>query len=249
MTGSLTAYGRRCHLVTGLTPGDTIQFRWRFTSDPGSEFAGFYLDDIAVSNIRLPNACTTRIPAPPLISVASRKMHGAIPVSTVGDLTLNLGSPVTVEPRAGGTTSGDHTLVFKFVNTVTAVGNVTAVATTSTATAPVTVASTSGIGTNIFTVNMTGVPNASHLTVTLQAVSDSQLNSGDIVQNMDVLYGDVNGGGTVTNADVSLVKAQVAAGGNVDTSNFKDDVNANGAITNADVSLVKTQVSAGAQLP
>src|SRR5207247_481588 len=30
MMTDLTDYGRRCHLLTGLTPGDTIQFRWRF---------------------------------------------------------------------------------------------------------------------------------------------------------------------------------------------------------------------------
>ena len=64
-TSALTAYGRRCHLLTGLTPGDTIQFRWRFTSDPGANFAGFYLDDIAVTNIRLPNTCAPNgVPSP-----------------------------------------------------------------------------------------------------------------------------------------------------------------------------------------
>ena len=36
-----------------MTPGDTIRFRWRFSSDPGAEYAGFYLDDLAVTNVRL----------------------------------------------------------------------------------------------------------------------------------------------------------------------------------------------------
>ncbi|HKQ62098.1 MAG TPA: hypothetical protein VJS92_12480 [Candidatus Polarisedimenticolaceae bacterium] len=57
-TGALTAYAHRCHPITGLDSGDSIQFRWRFSSDPGAEFAGFYLDDIAVTNVLLPNACT-----------------------------------------------------------------------------------------------------------------------------------------------------------------------------------------------
>ena len=52
-----------------------------------------------------------------------------------------------------------------------------------------------------------------------------------------------------TSADVSLVKAQVAAGGAVGPTNFRDDVNANGATTSADVSITKAQVAAGAQLP
>jgi hypothetical protein len=56
-TGGLTGYARRCHRLTGLTVGDTIRFRWRFTSDPATEFRGFYLDDIAVTNITLPNSC------------------------------------------------------------------------------------------------------------------------------------------------------------------------------------------------
>ena len=40
----------------GLTPGDAIQFRWRFSSDPGAEYAGFYLDDIAVTNVSVPSS-------------------------------------------------------------------------------------------------------------------------------------------------------------------------------------------------
>jgi hypothetical protein len=60
-TGAVTAYAHRCHPIAGLVPGDTIQFRWRFASDPGAEFAGFYLDDVAVLNARLPNACVPDI--------------------------------------------------------------------------------------------------------------------------------------------------------------------------------------------
>jgi hypothetical protein len=56
-TGPTTPYAHRCHAVTGLTPGDSIQFRWRFTSDPGAEFAGFYLDDVEVTQVLLPTAC------------------------------------------------------------------------------------------------------------------------------------------------------------------------------------------------
>jgi hypothetical protein len=68
MTADLTAYARRCHKITGLTAGDKIQFRWRFTSDPGATFKGFYLDDIAVTNISLPNSCVpgaATTPSPP----------------------------------------------------------------------------------------------------------------------------------------------------------------------------------------
>ncbi len=69
VTGALTAYGHRCHRVAGLTVGDTIQFRWRFTSDSAANFAGFYLDDIAVTGILFPNICVPAPARPVTISV------------------------------------------------------------------------------------------------------------------------------------------------------------------------------------
>ncbi|HET8948110.1 MAG TPA: hypothetical protein VFQ07_14125 [Candidatus Polarisedimenticolia bacterium] len=58
---AVISYVHRCHPIGALEPGNTIQFRWRFTSDEAAEFAGFYLDDIAVSNINLPNACVPNV--------------------------------------------------------------------------------------------------------------------------------------------------------------------------------------------
>lgn len=51
-------YAHRCHPIAGLTPGDVLRFRWRFTTDVRHDYEGFYLDDIAVTNVLLPNACT-----------------------------------------------------------------------------------------------------------------------------------------------------------------------------------------------
>lgn len=56
-SATVTAYAHRCHALTGLNPGDTIRFRWRFSSDSAANYAGFYLDDVAVTNVRLQNAC------------------------------------------------------------------------------------------------------------------------------------------------------------------------------------------------
>jgi hypothetical protein len=95
---------------------------------------------------------------------------------------------------------------------------------------------------------LSNVRNAQTLTINLLGVSDGS-NTFDVHVPMSVLLGDVNANGVLTNADVSLVKAQVAAGGSVTSSNFRNDVNANGVITNADVSVTKAQVAAGAQLP
>jgi hypothetical protein len=56
-SGSVTPYAHRCHQITGLTPNDTIQFRWRSSTDLVSGFAGFYIDDVAVTDVKVPNAC------------------------------------------------------------------------------------------------------------------------------------------------------------------------------------------------
>lgn len=41
---------------TGASPR-TVQLRWRFSSDPGSEEAGFYLDEVRFTNASRPAAC------------------------------------------------------------------------------------------------------------------------------------------------------------------------------------------------
>lgn len=38
--------------------GQTVRLRWRFSSDPGSEEEGFYLDDVQVTNASAPSACS-----------------------------------------------------------------------------------------------------------------------------------------------------------------------------------------------
>ncbi|MGH9399403.1 MAG: hypothetical protein ACRD00_03480, partial [Thermoanaerobaculia bacterium] len=53
---------------SGLSPafdGRTVRIRWRFTTDPGAEYEGFYLDTISVTNVRLPGACTPVITVGP----------------------------------------------------------------------------------------------------------------------------------------------------------------------------------------
>ena len=50
-------YAHRCHQITGVSVNDTIQFRWQFSSDELTDFAGFYLDDVEVTNVRVQNTC------------------------------------------------------------------------------------------------------------------------------------------------------------------------------------------------
>ena len=44
--------------------GKSVLIRWRFTSDPGLEFEGFYLDDVAISNAKLFGSCTPLVQKP-----------------------------------------------------------------------------------------------------------------------------------------------------------------------------------------
>ncbi|HJT81998.1 MAG TPA: hypothetical protein VJ719_12440 [Chthoniobacterales bacterium] len=229
-TTDLTSYGRRCHRLTGLTPGDTIKFRWTFTSDPATEFKGFYLDDIAVTNIRLPNVCATVAGLPSLTSAASRLNHNGIPFDAVMPL-----DGTGVEPRNG---NGNHTIVLHFDR---AIQSANAMVTSGNA-----VVDSVNISGNDLLVNLTGVTNQQRITLTatnVAAVSGGVLNSVGV--QIGFLLGDVTGNGTVSNTDVSNVKAQVSAP--VSQSNFRQDVTANGAISNTDVSTTKGQV--GMTLP
>jgi hypothetical protein len=56
--GPVTPYAHRCHSIAGFAAGESVRFRWRFTSDPGLRLAGFYLDDVAVTNVLLANHCS-----------------------------------------------------------------------------------------------------------------------------------------------------------------------------------------------
>jgi hypothetical protein len=172
--------------------------------------------------------------AVPFVTVASRKTHGN---AGVFDVSLPLTGTPGIECRIGqGANSNNHQVVFTFAAPVS-VASATCGGAAATATPKG----------NQVTVDCNGVANAQTITVSLAGVNDG-CSTFNVGAPMGVLLGDVNGNRVVTNADVSLVKAQVAAGGNVDLSNFRDDVNANGVISNADIGLTKAQVVAGAQL-
>ncbi len=232
-TGALTAYARRCHVLTGLTAGDTIKFRWRFISDPASEFAGFYLDDIAVTNIRLPNSCTG-VAAPTFISAESVMTHGA----TAFGVPLPLGSR-GIEPRLGGGSGAgrNYTIVVHFDRTVNAgTASFTGSGTVSNVTfsggdMTVSLANVTDQQSTVLTLNNVGTPGGGTLPV-------ASLQIG-------FLAGDVNGNGTVSSTDIGLVKAN--SGAAISASNFTSDVIVNGTINATDIGFVKSR--SGASLP
>lgn len=224
-TGALTEYGRRCHFLTGLVAGDTIQFRWRFTSDPGAEFKGFYLDDIAITNIRLRNVCTATPAAPAITGAASRLTHG--PAGPF-DATMALNG-TGVEPRNG---AGNYTLVLKFDRAMQS-GNASV---------------TSGVGTagavtasgNDLLVPLSGVTDLQRLTITATNLTGT---NGGVLPTMSLtvgfLIGDTTGNGAVNASDIGQTKSQ--SGEAATATNFRTDVNINGVVNASDISTVKSR--------
>ena len=113
-----------------------------FTSTPVNCFpAGPALVTVFTNGIPSDSKYLVVSPLTPT-SVVSRKTHGTL--TPPGDLPLNPARQSTIECRSGGIPSGNHTLVFSFVNTLTGPGasSVTATATTSSGT----LSPTGGIG-------------------------------------------------------------------------------------------------------
>ena len=106
------------------------------------------------------------------------------------------------------------------------------------------VSGTSGSGTNVVTVNLTGVTNAQGITLTLAGVN-SGTSTGDVGVEMGVLIGDTNGNGSVNVSDVGQTKAQ--SGQAATAANFRTNVNLSGSIDAADIGLVKSK--SGTSLP
>jgi hypothetical protein len=188
-------------------------------------------------SIYVPPACG-QLPLPvKLNSVVSRKVHGGID-------TFDVDLPVTgthgIECR-NGPAPGQYSLVFTFSNPLHSVGSANVTSGTGT------VSSTQmGSDAHQYIVNLTGVANAQHIFVALHNVQDEAGRFSDVISApMSVLLGDTNANGTVSNADVASIQAQVGA--SVTQSNFRNDVNANGTLSNGDVAATQAQV--GTQLP
>jgi hypothetical protein len=170
---------------------------------------------------------------PPIpVSAVSRKTHGG---AGTFDINLPFAGPAGVEDR--NDVPGQYKVVFTFSAPVTVGG-----ATVSSGTG--TVATTSGNGTNMITVDLTGVTNAQYITITLQCVDDGA-GVGNVSVTMGVLVADANASRSVNSTDVSLVKSKV--GSVVDSTDFREDIDASGEINSTDVSIAKLQ--SGTALP
>jgi subtilisin family serine protease len=163
-----------------------------------------------------------------LLTAVSRKVHGG---AGTFDVPLTFSGSPAVECR---NTSGNHTLVFTFNNTL---ASGTAAVTGGTGT----VSGTPIISGSTMTVNLTGVADVQRLTVTLQSVTDTSAQvMPDTPVSVNFLAGDTNGNKTVNAADIAQTKAQL--GQTVTSSNFRNDVNANGSINSGDTAIIKSDL-------
>ncbi len=217
--------------------------RFSGTMDDGSPFAGRIVNKIGSGYSTLDGYgfinAEAAVGLPQVTKVVSRKVHGA------GGPTFDIDLPLTgtpgIECRAGGPTSGNHTIVFTFAGSIQTVGSASVVAGSG---GTASVLGTPSINGSSVTVNLTNVSNAQTLMINLVGVNDGT-HTGNLSVPMSVLFGDVNGVSGVTGSDVNVCKSQV--GLDLSETNFKNDVNITGSISGSDVNLVKAQV--GATLP
>jgi hypothetical protein len=175
-----------------------------------------------------------------LNAVQSRKTHGA---AGTFDLLIDtaplIAGSVTVEPRIIG---AGHSIVFQFNQAVTSIGSVSAVDTSGN---PIGVASgvINSANTNEVIVTLTGVADASRVTIAVNSVAGTGNTLNQASASMGFLVGDVNNSRSVSNTDITALKTR--AGQTLNNTNFKYDVDVSGGISNTDISAAKTRVGAG----
>jgi len=169
----------------------------------------------------------------PLVSVASRKIHGT---AGIFDIILPLTGPRGVEcrrPGATGTAGVDYKLIFTFSSPVASCGSAN------------TGSVSSGPNPNQCTVNLTSVPDAQYVTVTLTGVTDTICNTVNASVTMGVLAGDVTGDRVVDSKDQKYINSK--SGQKATSANFRADVTVDGLINGNDSSFVGNRM--GHKLP
>jgi hypothetical protein len=171
------------------------------------------------------------------ITAGSRVTHGG---SGTFDIDLPLIGTVGVECRTSALLgAGNYKMVFTFGNPLTSVSGVSATATGG-GVAPFASGAIDNTDAHQYVVNLSGVPNAQYVTVTLTNVMDSDVNFRSIIQgSMGVLLGDVNATGRVDVNDVFQVRQQSLLTPN--SSNFRMDIDASGRIDVNDVFTARQQ--------
>jgi hypothetical protein len=166
-------------------------------------------------------------PAPPVqvVRVVSEKIHGS-----AGPFAIDL--PIDgkrgVECRHGGR-AGEYSMIFTFAHNLLQVGGLCCDG------GSVSGAAIDPNDNHRYVVNLTGVRNASYVTVTLTGVNGSEGTYSDTVsQEMAILVGDTGGDGSVSSID----SPNARLGSPVTLPTFREDNNVDGRIDSTDVGLV-----------
>lgn len=164
--------------------------------------------------------------APLALSAVSRKTHGG---TTDFDINMPLTGNVGVEDRRGAV-AGQHQIIATMNAPVT-------VASVSASPAPATVSNYTVNGSQV-TINLSGVPNASRISLTLTGVNDS-VATGDVTIPTAFLLGDVSGDGFVNSGDALITRNR--SGQATNATNFRSDYNIDGSVNAADATIVRGQ--------
>lgn len=181
---------------------------------------------------------------PMLLSAVSRRTHGA-----AGDLDLDLplGPPdePAVEPRQGGPTR----VVLTFNEPVRAAdGSIDANELTITG-AGAAVATCGGVNAHELSIELSGVPDGSCVTISLAGLVDLAGNPlvGDTDVQIRVLEGDSDGNGTVEIDDLMSIRMRLFQA--VDAGHLTRDVTVDGVINIVDMNAAKGNLAGTASCP
>ena len=220
----------------GLAPGDTISGfvagsgQGSDLTNTGTGVAELYdMMPDSLSYTSIYSVVDNNATCSPLQSVVSRKIHGS---AGTFDIPLPLVGNAGIESRSGAT-PGAYTLVYTLDRAITVPGTATV---TPSGNGNVVL----GPNANQVTVNLTNIPNAQHVVVTLNGLQDAAATVlGNLAARMDVLIGDVNQSDLVDGNDVSAVQSKSRQ--KPTSMTFRDDVNANGLIDGNDVSATQAK--------
>jgi hypothetical protein len=197
------------------------------------------IDEVRLYNRALAASEITTLMGPPVLQAVSRQVHGS---AGTFDLVFPTSSTVPIEPREG-LTVGSYNLILSFSNAVSGITATLGLQAGQTGSIVGTVGSlsydTSG---KIVTITLTGVGNAQRLNLHLSGI---QPGNGIADIPLNVLWGDVNGDGTVNILDLGQVR--VRSGQAVTSTSYQYDINADGAINILD--LGQTRLKSGTSLP
>ncbi len=214
-------------VVDGTT---TYPFSGRLTNSIGRGYST--LDGYGFINLEAAAAATL-----PVAGVASRKNHAGVDY----DIALPATGPAGIECRAPGA-NNSYTLIYSFARPVASSG--TASITSGVAAISPgsdTATASRGPNSNEVRVELTGVPNAQHLIVTLNGVTDGDGNTfASVPARMDVLIGDVNSSTRADAGDVIAVRLKTIT--SADATNFRNDVDLSGRIDAGDINLVRQSI-------